>query len=75
TTNGGFFRKGDWVVAEKAGKAYCGWVCGLPTETTKAIGVADADGKRVGQFSPKKVRLLARSTGFSWKEVKPAFLP
>ncbi|HOV78798.1 MAG TPA: RRXRR domain-containing protein, partial [Bacillota bacterium] len=34
TTNGGFFRKGDWVEAEKAGVKYRGWVCGLPTETT-----------------------------------------
>jgi hypothetical protein len=68
TANGGFFRKGDWVEAEKAGKTYRGWVCGLPTETTKLVGVADADGKRVGQFSPRKVRLLARSTGFSWKD-------
>jgi len=75
TSNGGFFRKGDWVEAEKVGKVYRGWVCGLPTETTKLVGVADADGKRIGQFSPKKVRLLARSTGFSWKEVRPAFLP
>lgn len=75
TTNGGFFRKGDWVEAEKAGKTYRGWVCGLPTETTRLVGVADADGRRIGQFSPKKTRLLARSTGFSWKEVKPAFLP
>lgn len=75
TTNGGFFRKGDWVVAEKAGVVYQGWICGLPTERTKAVGVADADGKRIGQFSPKKIRLLARSTGFSYKEVKPAFLP
>lgn len=74
TANGGFFRKGDWVEAEKARKVYRGWVCGLPTETTKLVGVADPDGKRIGQFSPKKVRLLARSTGFSWKEVKPAFL-
>ncbi len=75
TSNGSFFRKGDWVEAEKAGKTYRGWVCGLPTETTKLVGVADADGKRIGQFSPKKVRLLARSTGFSWKEVRPASSP
>ncbi|MCL6557509.1 MAG: RRXRR domain-containing protein [Firmicutes bacterium] len=68
TANGGFFRKGDWVEAEKAGKTYRGWVCGLPTKTTKMVGVADADGKRIGQFSPKKVRLLARSGNFSWKE-------
>ncbi|MCL6559257.1 MAG: RRXRR domain-containing protein [Firmicutes bacterium] len=69
TANGGFFRKGDWVEAEKAGKGYRGWVCGLPTGTTRLVGVADADGKRIGQFSPRKVRLLARSTEFSWKEV------
>ncbi|RPF49549.1 RRXRR protein [Thermodesulfitimonas autotrophica] len=75
TTNGGLFRKGDWVEAEKAGKVYRGWVCGLPTETTKLVGVADADGRRIGQFSMRKIRLLARSTGFSWREVKPAFLP
>lgn len=68
TTNGSFFRKGDWVETEKAGKVYSGWVCGLPTNTTKLVGVADADGKRIGQFSPKKVRLLARSTGFSWRK-------
>ncbi|RJX20364.1 MAG: hypothetical protein C4570_03910 [Ammonifex sp.] len=75
TSNGGFLCKGDWVEAEKAGRVYRGWVCGLPTEITKLVGVADADGKRIGQFSPKKTRLLARSTGFSWKEVKTAFLP
>lgn len=74
TANGGFFRKGDWVEGEKAGKVYRGWVCGLPTETTRLVGVADADEKRIGQFSPKKVKLLARSTGFSWK-AKSAFLP
>jgi hypothetical protein len=68
TANGGFFRKGGRVEAEKAGTTYRNWVCGLPTETTKAVGVADADEKRIGQFSPGKVRLLARSTGFSWKE-------
>ncbi|MFZ5590941.1 MAG: hypothetical protein ACOY81_03930, partial [Bacillota bacterium] len=68
TANGSFFRKGDWVEAEKAGKVYRGWVCGLPTETTKAVGVADAEGRRIGQFTPRKVRLLARSTGFSWKK-------
>lgn len=75
TTNGGFFRKSDWVETEKAGKVYRGWVCGLPTETTRLVGVAAADGKRIGQFSPKKVRLLARSTGFSWKDVCPHSSP
>lgn len=68
TTNGGFYRKGDWVQAEKACKLHYGWICGLPTETTKQVGVSDADGKRIGQFSPKKIKLLARSTGFGWKD-------
>lgn len=67
TTNGGYFRKGDWVEAEKAGVKCRGWVCGLPTEKSKKIGIADTDGKRIGHFSPEKVILLARSTGFSWK--------
>lgn len=74
TSNGSFLRKGDWAEAERAGRKYHGWVCGLPTEVTKLVGVADADGKRIGQFSPKKVNLLARTTGFLWKEVK-ALLP
>ncbi|RJO61961.1 MAG: hypothetical protein C4542_05260, partial [Dehalococcoidia bacterium] len=70
TANGGFFRKGDWVEVEtKTGKV-CGWVCGLPTEKTKLVGVADTENKRIGQFSPKKVRLLARAGGFSWKEAR-----
>ncbi|SHF67854.1 RRXRR protein [Desulforamulus putei DSM 12395] len=69
TANGSFFRKGDWVEAEKAGKTYRGWVCGLPTDKSKVLGIADADGKRIGHFSLKKAKLLSRSTGFSWKEV------
>jgi len=68
TTNGGFYRKGDWVQAGRAGVMYYGWVCGLPTGTTNLVGVCDADGNRIGQFSPKKVTLLARSTGFTWKD-------
>lgn len=68
TSNGTFFRKGDLVEAEKASIKYHGWVCGLPTENTRAVGVADADGRHIGQFSPGKVKLLARAGGFSWKE-------
>jgi hypothetical protein len=69
TANGGYFRKGDWVEAEKAGVKYRGWIDGLPTETTKMVGIENADGKRIGQFTPGKVKLLARSTGFSWKAI------
>ncbi|MGQ9712868.1 MAG: RRXRR domain-containing protein [Desulfotomaculales bacterium] len=54
TANGGFFRKGDWVEAEKAGVKYRGWVCGLPTETTKLVGIADADGKRMASSVRRK---------------------
>jgi len=66
TSNGGFLRKGDYVEAEKAGKVYRGWVCGLPTEKTKAVGIMDAFGKRIGQFAIGKVRLLCRRTGVMW---------
>lgn len=58
TANGGFYRKGDYVEVEKGGKVYRGWVCGLPTEKTPLVGVMDARRKRIGQFSPAKVRLL-----------------
>jgi len=60
------------VEAEKAGKVYCGWVCGLPTETRKLVGVADADGKRIDQFSPKKVSLLATQSSESGDSMPPA---
>lgn len=73
TANGTFFWKGDWVEVG-AGKIR-GWVCGLPTERTKLVSVADADGKRIQRARPKQVSLLARSSGFAWKEVKAAFLP
>jgi len=65
-SNGSFLRKGDFVEAEKAGKVYRGWVCGLPTERTKVIGVMDAFGKRMGQFTERNVRLLCRRTGVMW---------
>lgn len=67
TTNKTFFRKGDWVEIRMKAQTKRGWVCGLPTETTPKIGVQDADGRRIGQFRPYTVRLLARSGGFSWK--------
>jgi len=66
TSNGGFLRKGDFVEADKAGKVYRVWVCGLPGKK-KVIGVMDAFGKRIGQFAVKNVRLLCRRTGVMWK--------
>ncbi|MFP5274328.1 MAG: RRXRR domain-containing protein [Coleofasciculus sp.] len=54
------FRKGDKVVAEKAGKVYIGWCSG---DTEKQVSVSDKNWKRLGQFTAKKVQLLQRSTG------------
>lgn len=69
TCNGGYFRKGDYVEAEMAGKTYRGWVCGLPTEKTPKVGVQDARGNRMGQFVPGKVRLLQRSGNILWERI------
>jgi len=54
------FRKGDKVIAEKAGKTYVGWCSG---DTERQVSVSDANWKRLGQFTAKKVQLLQRSTG------------
>lgn len=69
TTNNTFFRKGDYVEAKMAGKTYCGWVCGLPTEKTPKVGIMDARRKRIGQFTPSKVRLLKRSGNTLWEKI------
>lgn len=60
TTTRHGFRKGDYVRAEQAGRVYCGWVSG---DTERQVSVSNADWKRLGQFSAKKVQLLQRSTG------------
>ncbi|MEQ8463718.1 RRXRR domain-containing protein [Coleofasciculus sp. E1-EBD-02] len=54
------FRKGDKVIAEKAGKTYTGWCSG---DTKTQVSVSNANWKRLGQFTAKKVQLLQRSTG------------
>ncbi len=59
TTRHGF-RKGDYVEAVKAGKAYRGWVSG---DTEKQVSVSDFDWQRLGQFTASKVRLIRRNTG------------
>ncbi|EDX77896.1 hypothetical protein MC7420_7634 [Coleofasciculus chthonoplastes PCC 7420] len=53
-------RKGDQVIAEKAGKTYIGWCSG---DTKAQVSVSDKNWKRLGQFTAKKVQLLQRSTG------------
>lgn len=77
TTNGTFFRKGDWVAVHQLRKraTYRGWVTGLPTPRTPTVGVQDATGKRLGQVNPRHARLLARASGFTWRTGEPALLP
>jgi hypothetical protein len=60
TTTRHVFRKGDYVKAEMAGRVVYGWVSG---DTEKQVSVSNADWKRLGQFSVKKVQLWKRCTG------------
>ena len=53
-------RKGDYVIAEKAGKRYCGWVSG---DTSRQISISNFNWKRLGQFTASKVTLIQRATG------------
>lgn len=56
------FRSGDFVQAEKAGLIHRGWIGGYTqTDKSKNISIYDCNWKRIGQFSPSKVRLLKRS--------------
>jgi len=54
------FRKGDYVRAVKAGVTYYGYVSG---DTKTQVSVSDANWKRIGRFTAKKVQLLQRNTG------------
>ncbi len=54
------FRKGDYVYAVQGKKTCQGWVSG---DTEKQVSVSDANWKRLGQFTAKKVRLIQRRTG------------
>jgi hypothetical protein len=60
TTTRHGFRKGDYVKAEMASRVVQGWVSG---DTERQISVSDANWKRLGQFTARKVQLLQRSTG------------
>lgn len=56
-------RSGDFVQAQKAGQIYRGWSGGYTqTAKTKNVSIYDVNWKRIGQFSPNKVKLLKRST-------------
>jgi len=54
------FRKGDYVKAVKANIRWYGYVSG---DTKTQVSVSDANWKRLGQFTAKKVQLLQRNTG------------
>jgi len=66
TTNGYYLRKGDLVYGEQGNRHFLGWLCGLPTDKTKAVAIADATGKRLAQCSEYKVKLIRRFTGVTW---------
>ena len=68
TTRHGF-RKGDFVKASQGSKTFFGWVSG---DTEKQVSVSDANWKRLGQCTVKKVKLIRRSTGLIITAVKTA---
>lgn len=60
------FRVGDLVKAHKKTETFVGYVGGFTcTEKSKNLSVYDYTWKRIGQFSPNKVKLLRRSNGLS----------
>lgn len=62
-------RKGDFVKATQGDKTFFGWVSG---DTEKQVSVSDANWKRLGQCTAKKVQLIRRSTGLIIKATKVA---
>ncbi|EDX85240.1 hypothetical protein S7335_2939 [Synechococcus sp. PCC 7335] len=76
TTTRHGFRKGDLVLAEKAGRSFVGWVSG---DTAKQVSVSDSNWKRLAQFTASKVQLMKRSTGLlasgASRVTQPALYP
>jgi hypothetical protein len=68
TTRHGF-RKGDFVEATQGSKIFFGWVSG---DTEKQVSVSDANWKRLGPCTVKKVKLIRRSAGLIITAVKTA---
>ncbi len=57
------FRSGDYVEATFKGDKVRGWIGGFTnTGKTKNVSIYDHNWSRVGQFNPKNVRLLQRSS-------------
>jgi hypothetical protein len=58
------FRVGDLVKAEKSKEIHIGYIGGFTnTDKSKNLSVCDYTGKRIGQFTASKVKLLRRSNG------------
>lgn len=58
------FRVGDLVKASKSKEIFIGYIGGFTnTDKSKNISIYDDSWKRIGQFTPSKVKLLRRSNG------------
>jgi hypothetical protein len=58
------FRVGDLVKASKSQEVYVGYIGGFTnTDKSKNVSIYDYSWKRIGQFTPNKVKLLRRSNG------------
>lgn len=58
------FRVGNLVKAQKKGETFIGYIGGFTcTQKSKNVSIYDYTWKRVGQFTPNKVKLLRRSNG------------
>ncbi|MBR8839392.1 MAG: RRXRR domain-containing protein [Stigonema ocellatum SAG 48.90 = DSM 106950] len=57
------FRSGDYVQTSRKGEVIQGWIGGwTDTQKQKNVSVYDHNWSRIGQFDPKNVRLLQRSS-------------
>src|SRR5919202_6999096 len=58
------FRVGDLVKATKKDEQFTGYIGGFTcTDKTKNVSIYDYSWKRIGQFTPSKVKLLRKSNG------------
>ncbi len=57
------FRSGDYVQSSRKGEIIQGWIGGwTDTKKQKNVSIYDHDWSRIGQFNPKNVELLQRSS-------------
>ncbi|MBJ7901005.1 MAG: hypothetical protein GC158_14060 [Cyanobacteria bacterium RI_101] len=57
------FRSGDYLETTRKGQSIRGWIGGFTdSQKTKSISVYDHNWSRIGQFNPKNIRLLSRSS-------------